>query len=111
MHLPSRLHPLRFPVFYVAHTPHVEWHEIVHPIRAALVTLAVVATIAVGGMAIESAREAAAYAASSAPAVLEVQPRPLAREWQRWGPPSVDTRSMYRPGAEVRSVDHAWRKR
>ncbi|MGI9591097.1 MAG: hypothetical protein ACR2P8_06995 [Myxococcota bacterium] len=111
MHLPNHLHHLRFPVFYVAHSPHVEWHEITHPIRAALITLTAIATFVVGGVVVESAREAAARVTTSAPAMVDVQHRPLAREWRRWGPPSVDTRSMYRPGAEVRSVDHMWRKR
>jgi len=110
MHFQSHHHHVHVPVFHPFQAPHVEWHEVGHPVRAALITVGAVATIAVGGLAIESATDIIARAAAPAPATLEWEQRPLDPEW-RWSPPTVETKSMHRRGAETRSLDHMWRKR
>ena len=111
MHLTHRLHSLHVPVFHPFQSPHLEWHEVVHPLGVAAVTLAVVASLAVAGLALETATVALARASAPAAPPPDWEPRPLEREW-RWSQPSVNARSMFPHGYETPASTYPmWRKR
>jgi hypothetical protein len=88
-------------------SPHVEWHRVEHPIRAALLTAAALLTVAVGAV---SARELPALLATpdtAPPSALE-QPE-LPREW-RYERRAVAYEHTYGRHAQAPSVEPMYMK-
>jgi hypothetical protein len=92
------------------HSPHVDWHHLQHPARAALATAATLVALGIGAAfaselapVIEGAMEDTA-----APAVHWQQPE-LPREW-RLQPKPVRFDHMYGSKAKAPSVDHMFRR-
>jgi hypothetical protein len=81
-----------------------------NPIPAALVTIALVASVALTGLLFESAQQAVARASKPLLPVPEYERPPLDREWI-YDRPAIDSGDIVRKGAETRSLDHMWRKR
>ena len=78
------------------HAPHLEWHELAHPARAALVTTATLLTFAVLVVGAQDLRGLVDRSPTPAAQATDVRiSKELPREW-RWQPRSVSFDHMYR---------------
>lgn len=102
-----------YPVLH-RHSPHLEWHEIEHPLRAALVASALLAVAMVGISArgLPALPSLASLLPAAAPAVQAPRGpiRDLPREW-RYEIPAVDLGRMVAPNARGPDVDQMFRTR
>ena len=105
---------VRVPHLHV-HSPHLEWHELEHPIRAALAALAALAAISLGGAGVYAAVKGLSeipvsrFARSASEARVTWPSRELPREW-RWERKAVSFDHMYGANARGPSVDEMYRK-
>ena len=106
-----QLHHLHVPVFHISHAPHLEWIEPAHPIRAALITVGITATLGAGGILIESVRTKSTQARAPAPISVDWETRELKHAWRSSGT-AVERHPMVRPGAELGpDLNGMWRQR
>ena len=97
------------------HSPHLDWHEVEHPIRVAMAVVAVMAAMSLAGAGIYTAATGlsqlpvTSIASSATEPAVTWPERELPREW-RWERKAVSFDHMYGAHARGPSVDDLVRK-
>jgi hypothetical protein len=104
-------HPhVNVPVIHL-HSPHVEWHEVMHPARAALASAAGVTAFAA---LVASTPLPSVFASSAQPTATAASqawmPKELPREW-RWQRQAVTFDHMHRDGGGGSGIDSMYSAR